>query len=56
MLIYDGPGHAKMCLVVYANNKSSDKPAHSCSLISIFVVRCLDSVICILAISKVSRF
>ena len=26
------------------------------SLISIFVVRCLDSMICILAISKVSRF
>ena len=30
--------------------------AHPRSLISTFVVRCLDSVICILAISKVSRF
>ena len=38
-----GLGHAKMCLM-------------PCSLISTFVVRCLDSVICILAISKVSRF
>ena len=30
--------------------------AHLRSLISTFVVRCLDSMICILAISKVSRF
>ena len=29
---------------------------HRRSLISTFVVRCLDSMICILAISKVSRF
>ena len=51
-----GPGHAKMCLVLYANNKGADQPAHPRSLISTFVVRCLDSMICILAISKVSRF
>ena len=51
-----GPGHAKMCLKTYANNKGADQPAHPRSLISTFVVRCLDSMICILALSKVSRF
>ena len=30
--------------------------AHPCSLINTFVVRCLDSMICILALSKVSRY
>ena len=45
-----------MCLMPYVNNKGADQPAHPCSLISTFAVRCLDSMICILAISKVSRF
>ena len=49
-----GPGHAKMCLMPYVNNKGADQTAHPRSLISTFVVRCLDSMICILAISKVS--
>ena len=44
-----GPGHAKMCLMPYANNKGADQPAHSRSLISTFNVRCLDSMICIFA-------
>ena len=39
----------------YANNKGADQPAHARSLISTFVVRCLDSMICILAKSKVSN-
>ena len=51
-----GPGHAKKCLMPYANNKVADQSAHPRSLISTFVVRCLDSMICILAISKVLRF
>ena len=51
-----GPGHAKMYLMSYANNKGADQSAHPRSLISTFVVRCSDSMICILAISKVSRF
>ena len=51
-----GPGHAKTCLMPYANNKGADQPAHPHSLISTFVVCCLDSMICILAIFKVSRF
>ena len=50
-----GPGHAKMCLM-HANNKGTDQHPHS--LISTFVVCCLESMICIhvLTISKVSRF
>ena len=52
----NGPGHAKTCLKPYANNKCADQPAHPRRLIRTFVVRCIDSVICILAISKVSRF
>ena len=40
----------------YANNKGADQPAHPHSLVSTFVVCCFDSMICILAISKVSRF
>ena len=34
-----------MCLMSYANNKRTDHTAHPCSLISAFVVRCLDSII-----------
>ena len=34
-----------MCLMPYANNKGADQPAHPRSLISTFVVRCLDSMI-----------
>ena len=40
----------------YANNKGVDQPAHPQSLISTFDVRCLDSMICILDMSKVSSF
>ena len=45
-----------MCLMTYANNECVDQPEHARSLISTFVVHCLDSMICILVISKVSRF
>ena len=38
------PGHEKMCLMSYANNKGADQPAHPRSLISAFVVRCLESI------------
>ena len=50
-----GPGHAKTSLMTYANNKGADHPAHLRSLITTIVVHCFDS-ICILAMSKVSRF
>ena len=39
------PGHEEMCLMSYANNKGADQPAHPRSLISTFLVRCLDSII-----------
>ena len=38
-----------MCLMTYVNNKGADQPAHPHSLISTFVVHCLDSMRCILA-------
>ena len=43
-----------MCLMPYANNKGADQPAHPRSLISTFVVCCLDSMLCILALAKIS--
>ena len=49
------PGHEKMCLISYANNKGADQPAHPRSLISAFVVRCLDSIISLDSIAEISR-
>ena len=48
------PGHEKTCLMSYANNKGADQPAHPRSLISAFVVRCLDSVMSVISVSKIS--
>ena len=45
----------KMCLTPYVNNKGADQPAHPRSLTSTFV-HYLDSMMCILAVPKVSRF
>ena len=39
----------------YANDKGADQPAHPHSLISAFVVHCLDSIIPLLAIAENSR-
>ena len=39
----------------YATNKGADQPVHPRSLISTFVVRCLDSIIPILAKSEIAR-
>ena len=49
------PGHEKMCLMSYAHNKDADQPAHPRSLISAFVVRCLDSIISLDSIAEISR-
>ena len=49
------PGHEKMCLMSYANNKGADQHAHSRSQISAFVVRCLDSIISLDSIAEFSR-
>ena len=48
------PGHEKMCLMSYANNKGVDQPAHPRSLISAFIVRCLDSVMSLVSVTKIS--
>ena len=53
-LIRYEPGHKKTCLMSYANNKAADQPAHPCSLISTFVVRCLDSVMSLVSVTKIS--
>ena len=50
------PGHEKICLMSYANNKGADQPAHPRSLISAFVVRCLDSIISLDSIAEISKF
>ena len=39
----------------YANNKGADQPGHPRSLISTFVVRCLDSIISLVSISEILR-
>ena len=49
------PGHEKMRLMSFANNKGADQPAHPRSRISIFVVRCLDSIISLDSIAEISR-
>ena len=49
------PGHEKTCLMSYGNNKGADQPAHRRSLISAFVVRCLDSIISLDYIAEISR-
>ena len=38
----------------YANKKGADQPAHSRSLISTFVFRCLDSLISLVSISEIT--
>ena len=51
--IYE-PRHEKNLLVPYATNKGADQPAHPRSLISTFIVRSLDSILLILAITEIS--
>ena len=41
--------HEIICLC-HAHNKGADQPAHSCSLISAFVIHCLDSITTTVAI------
>ena len=38
----------------YANNKGADQPAHPRSLISAFGFRCLDSVMSVVSVTKIS--
>ena len=47
------PSHEKTCLMSYANNKGTDQPANPRSLVSVFVVRCLDSIISLDSIAEI---
>ena len=49
------PHHEKTCLCHMRTTRGADYPAHPHSLISTFIVRCLDSIIPILDESKISR-
>ena len=42
-------------LMPFVNNEDGDQPAHPCSLISIFVIHCLDGIMSTDVISKISR-
>ena len=53
LIITCEPGHEKTCLMSYANNKGADQPAHTRSLISAFVVHCLDSVMYLASVTKI---
>ena len=48
------PGREKNCLMSCANNKGTDQLAHQRSLISSFVVHCLDSVMSLVSVTKIS--
>ena len=48
------PGHEKICPMIYANNKGADQPAHPRSLISDFIVRCIDGIISLDFIAEIS--
>ena len=44
------------CLRGFANNTGADQPAHPRSLISAFVIRLMESIICKLATGEISIF
>ena len=54
LFIYE-PRHEKTCLMPYANDKDADQPVHLRSLISAFVLRWLDSLTSLVAVSEISR-
>ena len=49
-----GPRCEKTCLQRFANNTGADQPGHPHSLISAFVIRYLESIICKIATSEIS--
>ena len=51
-----GPLREKTCLRGVATNKGADQPAHPRSLISAFVIRYLESIICKRATGEISIF
>ena len=55
LLFTNEPGHEKVCLMSCANNKGADQHAHPRSLISAFVVRCLDSIVSLDSVAEILR-
>ena len=51
-----GPRREKTCLRELANNPGADQPAHPRSLISAFVIRFLESIICLLSTGIIAIF
>ena len=51
-----GPRREKTFLRGFANNTGADQPAHPRRLISTFVIRLLESIICNLDIGEISIF
>ena len=51
-----GPRREKTCLRGFANNTGADQPAHPRSLISAFVIRFVESIICKLGTGEISIF
>ena len=41
-------------VLLYANNKGADQPAHTRSLVSAFVIRCLDSIMPLVSVPTIS--
>ena len=54
--VINGPRREKICLWEFAKNTGADQPAHLRSLISAFVIRFLESIICKLATGEISIF
>ena len=52
----NGPRCEKTCLRGFANNKGADQPAHLRRLISAFVIRFLESIVCKLETGEISIF
>ena len=51
-----GPQRKKTCLREFSNNTGADQPAHPHSLISAFVIRFSQSMVCKLPTGKISIF
>ena len=51
-----GPRREKPCLRGVANNTGANQPAHPRSLISVYVIRFLESTICKFATGEISIF
>ena len=51
-----GPRPDKTCLRSFANHTGADQPAHSCSLVSAFVICFLERTICKLAAGEIAIF